>query len=132
MEGILSRSWFKDLAMFLACLMLVVGFVPRVEAGFVPTTRSDSLQSRDADLAAVQKVLENKIVVQRLADFGYNPQEIQSRLKLLSDADLHKVATQIQDVETAGDFWGVVLVIAIIAALVVLIYVLSNRTVSVQ
>ncbi|EPR43709.1 hypothetical protein dsx2_2136 [Desulfovibrio sp. X2] len=132
MERILAAPWFRNLSMFMAALMLVIGFVPRVDAGFVPTVQSNTFQTREADMAAVQKALENKVVAQRLADFGYNPQEVQQRLKLVSNDELHKLATQIQSLDTAGDGLGIVIAVLVIVVLVLLILHLTNRTVTVK
>jgi len=132
MERIVTQRWFRSLAMGMATLMLVIGLVPRVEAGFVPTEQSRSFQTRDSDLGTVQKALENKIVTERLADFGYSPDEVKAKLSLLSDDEVHSLASNIQDLQTGGDAFGIIIAILVVVLLVVLILKLSDKTVTIQ
>ncbi len=132
MERIVTQRWFRSLAMGMAALMLVIGLVPRVEAGFVPTEQSRSFQTRDSDLGTVQKALENKIVTERLADFGYSPDEVKAKLSLLSDDEVHSLASNIQDLQTGGDAFGIIIAILVVVLLVVLILKLSDKTVTIQ
>jgi len=132
MECIIEQRWFRSLAMGMAALMLVIGLVPRVEAGFVPTEQSRSFLTRDSDLATVQKALENKIVSERLADFGYSPEEVKAKLSLLSDDEMHKLASDIQDLQTGGDGIGILIGILVVVLLVILIIKLSDKTVTIK
>ena len=46
---------------------------------------------RDADLLMVQRALENKVVAQKLQDYGVSPAEAQLKLASMSDQDLHRL-----------------------------------------
>ena len=95
----------------------------------VPTgTESVSDPNRVMDLQTVQKILENKIVRQRLEDFGLTSEEINARLTRLSDDQLHQLATQIDAITPGGDGLGIIVALLVIAILVVLlIYLLGHR-----
>ncbi len=87
--------------------------------------------NRAADLQRIQRVLESKIVQQRLEDFGLTPDEVNARLTRLSDDQLHYMATQIDALVPGGDaglsILIAILVIAILA--VILVYLLGHRIV---
>ena len=85
--------------------------------------------SRTDDLQRVQRALENKLVQQRLADYGLTPEEINARLTRLSDAQLHNMAAQIDALMPGGDAGlGIVVALLVIAILaVILIYLLDHR-----
>jgi hypothetical protein len=99
--------------------------VPAMSTG----TELISGANRAADLQKIQRVLEAKIVQQRLEDFGLTPDEVNARLNRLSDAQLHQLATQIDDLVPGGEL-GLVIGLLVVAILVViLILLLSHKIV---
>lgn len=112
----------KTLSTMLACLMLFIGLAPRSMAGMAASQpgSADLQVSRDADLATVRHALEMKLVQARLVKLGYQPSEVASRVDRLSDADMHQLALQMDDAQTAG-FGGIAvfLVIALIVAAII-------------
>ncbi len=72
----------KYIASYLVFAMLILGIVPRVDAGFVPSEIITHLQiDRTADLQKIQKVIETKMVRERLENLGFTEDEIQKRLQ---------------------------------------------------
>lgn len=111
---------------------LVMGwFPPEGRAMLAPATTSMTVSdpSRAEDLQSIQRVLENKIVEQRLEDFGLTPEEINNRLTRLSDAQLHQMAAQIDALMPGGDGGlGILIALLVIAILaVILIYLFDHR-----
>lgn len=86
-------------------------------------TAAGSETDRVADLQKVQRVLESKIIQQRLEDFGLTPEEITARLNGLSNAQLHQTAAQIDALMPGGDLGitGILVVVLIIILLVILL-----------
>ena len=118
----------------LVVTILVTGGVPpEAQAMLAPpmatATESDAGLNRAADIQKVQAVLEAKVVRQRLVDYGLSPEEINVRLNQLSDAQLHRLATQIDSMVPAGDAGlGIVIALLVIAILaVILVYLLDHR-----
>ncbi len=112
-------------AAFLALIMTLLAFVPNVEAGFVPSSLSSSVEVRAQDMASVQKTLENKMVKERLANLGYSPEEIDARLGQLSDAEMHSLASQLGSLDAGGGALGLIVVILVIVILGIVIYKLT-------
>ncbi|WP_029896748.1 PA2779 family protein [Desulfohalovibrio reitneri] len=131
MREFLETGWFRSLAAGMAVVMCLVSFVPRVEAGFVPSDRSLSAEVRTDDLATVQKSLENKMVRERLADLGYSPEEIEQRLSMLSDQELHSLASQIDAVDSGG-ILGAIIVVLIIVLVVIVVLKVTDKQVAVE
>jgi hypothetical protein len=79
--------------------------------------------NRLEDLQTVRKVLEHKIVKQRLQDLGLSTEEINTRLNRLSDGQLHLMAMQVNALIPAGDdgvVWTIVGILLIILLVVLL------------
>jgi hypothetical protein len=131
MTLLLRTSLFRRTAWILVVLMGVLGFVPRLDAAFVPSADSLPTLDRQIDTARVQKVLEDKMVRERLKDLGYTEEEVSARMDQLSDQELHALATQLDTLTPAGDTGEVIIVILLIAVLVVLVLMLSGKRIAV-
>jgi hypothetical protein len=129
MNRMKNRTVVKVLCCYLAVALFVIGVVEKSYAGFFPSeVIALSPFERTVDLEKIQGALETKMVSERLAQLGYNKDEIQSRLGQLSDQQLHKVAMKIDDLRVGGDGGGVVIALLLIAILVLLIvYVIPGR-----
>ena len=122
MNRMKSRTVVKALCCYLAVALFVIGVAEKTYAGFSPSeVMSLSPLERTVDLGKIQAALETKVVSERLAQLGFNKDEIQSRLDQLSDQQLHKVALKIDELKVGGDGGGVVIAILLIAIIVLLI-----------
>jgi hypothetical protein len=89
--------------------------------------------NRLEDLQKVQRVLESKMVQQRLEDVGLTADEIQGRLARLSDAQLHRMANQLDALMPGGDGGlGIVVALLVIAILVVILFYLLGHRIEVK
>ena len=113
-------------------VMFVLGFVPRVEAGFVASQGSPGSQNRAEDLGAIQKALEMRMVSETMEKFGLTKAEVKSRLDGMTDAQIHQLATNLDEVRVGGDGLGVVIALLVIAILVVLLLQLTGHKVIVK
>lgn len=77
--------------------------------------------SSPGDLARLQSLLEEKEVRQRLADLGFTPQEVNSRLARLSPEQLHEVAQRAAQLRVGGSVGGLLIAIVLIVSLLILI-----------
>ncbi len=121
----------KCISWYLAVAMFVFGITPRVYAGFSPSEVINfSLIDRASDLQKIQKILEMKMISERLQELGLTPDEIQDRLNSLSNDQIHKFALQLDELKVGGDGLGIVIGLLVIAILVViLIYLLGHRVI---
>jgi ATP-dependent protease HslVU (ClpYQ) ATPase subunit len=105
----------------LVASMIVVGAVP-ANAGFVGSkTVAIPEFDRDADLAQVRTVLEQKVVRSRLADVGYTGADIEKRLSDMSDLQVHRLATDLNEVRTGEGAVGFVIGVLLVVLLVIVI-----------
>lgn len=126
----MKRSWMKVVACYLVVAMFILGITPRVYAGFSPSEAISLLPSdRSSDLDKIRKVLELKMVRERLKEFGLTPDEIEKRLSPLSDEQLHQLALQLDEVKVGGDGWVVLGIIIVLAAIAVIVIYLSGHRV---
>lgn len=97
------------------------------------TSGTTTIESaRDADLLMAQRALENKIVAQKLRDYGVSPTDAQLRLASMSDQDLHTLATASKGLPTGADGTGAVIGILVVIILVIVVLRLLNREVVVR
>jgi hypothetical protein len=105
--------------------LLLLSLMPmESEAMLAPADGSiTSDSSRTEDLQTVRKVLEQKIVQQRLQDIGLSQDDINIRLDQMSDGQLHTMATQLNSVIPAGDggmIWQIVGILLIVILVILL------------
>jgi hypothetical protein len=131
MQAVLRLSLFKAISWYLVVAMVVIGITPRVYAGFVSSEAINlSPGDRVSDLQKIQKILETKMISQRLTELGYSSDEIKTRLSALNDQQIHQFALQIDQVKVAGDGMGFIIGVLVIAILVILlIYLLGHKVV---
>lgn len=124
--------FMKTVVWYLVVAMFVIGIAPRVDAAFSPSPAMLHQIDRNADLQKIQGVLETKMVQERLAQMGYTPEEIRARLAQLSDQQMHELALNLDQLQVGGDFWSVVVVLIIIAAVVWAVLYLTGHKVLVK
>jgi len=118
-------TWLRRTAMTLAIVMGLHGFAPLSFGGLIASQTISTEDLRAADMATVQKMLEQKVVQHRLGELGFTPGEIQTRMDLASNAELHQLAMQ-SDTLTAGGDAGVVTVLLIVLLVILILRYVSN------
>jgi len=133
MAAVRKAGWFVVIAVMMAGWMGVLGSVRGVaEAGVIASSLSDS-GTRVEDLAKVQSFLENKVVVQKLVDYGVSPAEAMAKVKAMGAQDLHRLAS-LTDRAAAGTDSGIGILIglAILVILIIVIFKLLNKEIVVR
>ena len=131
------KSWyFRQIAVILAFTMLVIGAVPTKSMAIVVGTdavvAASAEHSREADIARIQRVLESKLVSDRLQQTGLTQDEIQGKIKDLSDEEVHSFASQLESLYPGGDGFGIVIALLIIVILVMVILKLADRKIIIR
>jgi hypothetical protein len=128
----------KTLRFWTAAFLLVYGsalHISPVAAGLAPSRPSGTTtitSTRDADLIAVRRALEHKLVAQKLRDYGVSPADVELRLAGLSDQDLHTLASSSRGLPSGGDGLGTLVTVLIIVLLVILILKLLNKDIIIR
>lgn len=127
----MSKQFMKYVSWYLVMAIFVMGIVPRVYAGFSPSEVVALSQfDRSADLGKIQKILETKMIRERLEKLGFSQDEIQSRLGQLSDQQIHQLALQLDELKVGGDGTGIIIVLLVVAVIVLLfLYMTEYRVV---
>jgi len=105
-------------------------------AGLAPSRSSGTTaiaSARDADMVLAQRMLENKVVAQKLRDYGVTAEDAQIRLASMSDQDLHTLASASRGLPSGGDgATGAIIGVLIVVILVIVVLRLMNREVVVK
>ena len=133
MRTIRRAGWFFVLAVVMAGWMGVLGSFRGVAEASVIASHGGAGDLRAAEIAKVQTVLEQKVVLQKLLDYGVSSEEAMAKIRSMSDSDLHRLAS-LSDRAAAGADSGVDLLIglAVLAILVLVILMLMNKRVVVR
>jgi Family of unknown function (DUF6627) len=110
-----------QLVLFLAAALLLVSALPAAAERIASRAESPSATRAD-DLARVSDVVAREQVRVALAAHGLTPGQVDDRLARLSDEDLHRLATNLDQVQAAGNvpnyIWvllGIFLAVSILA-----------------
>lgn len=122
----------RRIAIMLVVSMALISIVPQVEASFISSDESFSYNMRQQDTATIKKIIEQKLVKQRLKTLGYSEDEVKARLDKLSDNELHRFATQLDTLTVGGDALGVLVAILVIVAIIALILFITGKRVVIQ
>jgi len=114
-------------------MLLYFGFLhtaPAV-AGMVGSVMSDgrteTVSLREMEINKIQRVLENKLVREKLQAYGLSPQEVREKLDQMSDQQIHLLAQASDRVLAGGDLLGTAIAVLIIILLIVLILKLLGK-----
>lgn len=121
-------------ALVLALVMSVYHISPAV-AGIAPSRTSGTTtitSARDADMLVAQRALENKIVAQKLRDYGMTAADAQLKLANMSDHDLHALASASKGLPSGGDGTGALIGVLVVIILVIVVIRLMNKEVVVR
>ncbi len=94
------------------------------EAMFVPTApppQTTPLPDRAIDMAKIRKVLESKTLQQRLVDYGLSPEGALAKINVLSDEQVHMLATNIDALQAGGMGSSSLIIILLLIVLVLLL-----------
>ena len=114
----MREMMIKVVSCYLIGAMFVLGIVPRVYAGFSPSDLASFMTERASDLQTVQKALETKMIKERLKDLGFSGDDIHQRLSGLSDAQVHQLALNLDQLKVGGDATGAILVVILLLMLI--------------
>jgi hypothetical protein len=123
----MMKPFMKYVSCYCVVAVFAMGIVPRVYAGFSPSNVVALPESeRSADLGKIQKMLEMKVIQERLKQVGFSKEEIESRLEQLSDEQIHQFALQIDELKVGGNGGGIIVLLLIVALTVVLVLLLTK------
>jgi hypothetical protein len=121
----------KQVSWYLIVAMFIIGITPRLDAAIAPSEVIVSPSfDRAADLAQIQRVLEMKVVKERLEKLGFSAEEVSAKMGSLSDHQIHQFAQQIDDLKVGDDeALGIIIALLVIVILVIVILQLTGRKV---
>ncbi len=123
----MMKPFMKYVSCYCVVAVFLMGIVPRVYAGFSPSAVVTLPESeRSADLGKIQKLLEMKVIQERLKQLGFSKEKIESRLEQLSDEQIHQLALQIDDLKVGGNGGGILVLLLVVALTVVLVLLLTK------
>lgn len=128
-----KKMYFKQVALAVALSIFIIGSIPAKTMAYVVGAEGvESQSSRAADMDRVQRVLESRLVAEKLDQAGLTNTEIKTRLDKLSDSELHQFAGQLDSLYPGGDGLGIIIALLIIVILVIVILKLMDRKIVIK
>lgn len=122
-------------AVVVVVCMSALDFGPAM-AGLAPSQVSGQTaitSARDADMLVAQRGLENKIVAQKLRDYGMTAADAQLRLASMSDQDLHTLASASKGLPSGGSgSTGAIIGVLVVIILVIVVLRMTHHEVVVK
>jgi hypothetical protein len=125
----MSRKKMKLLGAFLSVLMLLIAVPQR--SLFATMVETEVVLTEDAERdsrTAIKHLIAREDVRNALKAKGIEPTEANRRVDCLSNEEIARIATQIEDLQAGGSFLGVVVGIAVIIFIVFMITDYTGRT----
>ncbi len=133
MVSIRGTAWFFALALLMACWMGALGSSRGVAWAGLISSHGTGGELRAAELAKLQEVLERKVVLQKLLDYGVSPREAMDKIRTLGDRDLHRLASLADRVPEGADSGAdLVIGLAVLVILVLIILMLMHKRVIIR
>jgi hypothetical protein len=132
MASMRKAGWFLALAMVMAGWMGVLGSFRGVAEAGVIASHGGGSDLRAGDVSKMQAFLEQKVVLQKLVDYGVSPEEAMAKVRSMSDKDLHRLASLTDRVAEGADGVGLLIGLAVLIILVLVILMLMNKRVVVR
>ncbi|SNZ14153.1 PA2779 family protein [Hydrogenobacter hydrogenophilus] len=122
----------KAVVLTVASAFFFVNSAPAL-AGLVDSKHTFEVSSqRDQDMQKVQRVLESKVVQEKLKAYGLSKEEIQEKLSQLSDEQIHMLAKASDKVLAGGDGIGLAIAVVVLLILVVILLKLLNKEIIIR
>ena len=131
MKKIRTMFILKPVALYLAFAFFLIASIPQNSWAYLVDSQTLN-HSREADMNKIQRVLESKMVSQRLSELGFSMDEINSKLQQLNDADVHQFASQLDSLMPGGDAATTIIFLLVIVILVLVILQITGHKVIVK
>jgi hypothetical protein len=91
-------------------------------------SRDREESSREQTLRRIHTLLDHQVARDRLARMGIDRADLEKRMEKLNDQELEELSRRLDSIGVGADGLGVIVVLLVIAALVLLIIYLVERT----
>lgn len=112
----------KFLVRFMLCLMISFTLVElpimKAQAGMITTSEVVQDMTRAQGEKTVHEFLDRKDVQDQLVKLGVQPEEASRRIAALSESEVKKLATDIEQAQLGGDLGGVLILVLLILLII--------------
>lgn len=115
----LTKPFSRLLALYLTVALCMLSLPAPGWAMFIPSGRP--ADQRASDLSRVQAILESSVIKQRLMDYGLPSEAAAAKLNMLSNEQIHNLASRLDSVQAGGDVVGEVIFLLLVAIVVVVV-----------
>lgn len=116
----IRRPYFRLVACILAVGVFALGSLPREGLAYVVEADGPlNTASRPADIGAIQRVIEERLVAERLQSLGLSTDEVRARIDKLTDEELESFAKNLDSIYPGGDITSLLVLLVIVLLVMV-------------
>lgn len=108
---------------YLIFSVFFLSLAPATNGAFVA---SDLSRTKVEDLMKIRKILEEKLVSQRLLDLGFSTEQVHQRISALTEEQIHALAVRLEQLRAGGVGEGVLIGILVIVLVVLVVLPLAG------
>ena len=120
-----TKTLSNVLALYLTISLFALTLPAQGWAMFIPS--DPAAGARTTDLTRLRSALESTVIKQRLIDYGLSSEEAAARLTLLSDEQIHDLASRMDSVQAGGGVVGDVVLLLLLAVIIVIVLEATGR-----
>ncbi len=113
-------AWLRYIAAVLIVAIGLHSMSPLSYGNIVSSAPVATEDARASDLATIQQFLEQKVVQHRLEELGFTQKEIEQRLALANDEELHHMVVQSEKLMAGGGASVVTILLIVLLVLLIL------------
>jgi len=121
-----KEPFFKIISIYLVFAIFILTLPSQGWAMFIASGQATSV--KQADMDTIQKTLESTVVKQRLTDLGLSSGEALARINMLSDEQIHQLASNLDSLQAGAD-GGLIFLLLVAIIVVVILQVTGHRVV---
>jgi len=97
-----------------------------VKSRIISSNKSNT-ESREVALAKIRKMLENKLVAEKLRSHGLSTEEVNEKLDKMGDEQVHQLAALSDRISAGGDSGVAIAVVVLVVFVIVIILLIVLR-----
>jgi hypothetical protein len=129
------KDFFIMVSLIMALLISAISSVSEEALASMMASVPSSFNAENvsqSDMAKIEAVLESRLVLQKLQDFGMSSAEAMAKVRQLDSGDLHTLASIVHAPPAGGDGFGILIGAAVLAILVIIILKLLNKEIIIK
>lgn len=128
----LKKFFSSIISLTLIFSVLTLTSLPQNADAYIIENSAYNSSSIDSERADIQRLIETKKVTAHLAELGYEATDISEKVALLSDAEIHTMSQNLNNINDGQGVLGVLIGLGVLAIIVLVILHMTGHKIVVE